>query len=75
MKDHDLRALGRSRTEIFLKDITWSFRYNIHKNDQYSNLSTDWTLVSLSFIVQNYGFILIYDVIDSVHFYMFFPLL
>ena len=41
--------------------------YNIPKNDQYSDTSTDWTLVSLKFTVETYGYKLIYDQIDSAH--------
>ena len=46
-------------------DITWSTRYNIHKNDRYSGSSTNWTLVSLNFKVETYGIKLIYDQIDT----------
>ena len=55
------KAIGRFRIQLLLSDNTWSTRYNIPKNDRYSDSSTDWTLVSLKFNVQNYGRRLIYD--------------
>ena len=33
--------MGRSRFQLLLEDNTWSFRYDIPKNDRYSDLSTD----------------------------------
>ena len=48
-----LKAMGRFRIQLLLEDNTWSTRYNIPKNDRYSNSSTDWTLVSLNFNVEN----------------------
>ena len=56
-----------SRIQLLLEDNTWSTRYNIPKNDRYSHTSTDWTLVSLNFTVENYGIKLIYDAIDTTH--------
>ena len=62
------------RTDIIqIRNIT--FYYNrfsisdvtIAKNDQYSNNSTDWTLLNLNFTVENYGVKLIYDQIDTPH--------
>ena len=44
-----------------------STRYKTAKNDRYSDSSTDWTLVSLNFTVENYGFKLRYDEIDPPH--------
>ena len=43
--------MGRFRIELLLEDDTRSNRYNIHKNDRWSDTSTDWTLVSLNFNV------------------------
>ena len=50
-----------------LKDKTWSTRYNIPKKYRYSDSSTQWTMVYLKFIVENYGVKLIYDQIDKAH--------
>ena len=63
--NQNLRAMGRFRVQLLLNDDTWSTRYNIPKNDRYSDNSTDWTLVNLSFTVENYGIKLIYDQIDT----------
>ena len=43
--------------------------YSIYycKNTQYSDNSTDWTLVSFNFTIENYGIKLIYDQIDTAH--------
>ena len=65
--NQNLRALGRFRILLLLSDNTWSTRYNIPKNDRYSDNSSDWTLVNLNFTVENYGIKLIYDQIDSPH--------
>ena len=61
------KSMGRFRIELLLEDNTWSTRYNIPKNDRYSNTSTDWTLVNLIFTVENYGIRLVYDQIDTPH--------
>ena len=59
--------MGRSKIQLFLEDNTWSFRYNIPKNDRYSDTSTDWTRVSLNLSVEKYGIKLFYDQIDTPH--------
>ena len=59
--------MGRFPIQLLLEDNSWSTRYNIFKNDRYSDSSTDWTELSLIFTVQNYGIKLIYDEIDSAH--------
>ena len=62
-----LKSMGRFRIQLLLEDNTWSTRYNIPKNDRYSDTSADWTLVKLNFTVENYGIKLIYDEIDTSH--------
>ena len=47
--------MGSFRIQLLLEDDTWSTRYNIPKNDRHSDTSTDWTLKSLYFTVENYG--------------------
>ena len=59
--------MGRFRNQLVLEDNTWSTRYTIPKSDRYSDSSTEWTLVSLIFTVENYGIKLIYDQIDIPH--------
>ena len=61
------KSMGRFRIELLLEDNTWSTRYNIPKNDRYSDSSTQWTLVNLNFTVENYGIRLVYDQIDTAH--------
>ena len=61
------KSMGRFRIQLLLDVDTWSTRYNIPKNDRYSNSSTDWTLVSLNFSVENYGINMIYVKIDTAH--------
>ena len=67
LTNNNLKAMGRFRIQLLLEDNTWSTRYNIPKNDRYSDNSTDWTLVSLNFTIANYGIRIIYDEIESPH--------
>ena len=67
LTNNNLKAMGRFRIQLLLEDNTWSTRYTIPKNDRYRDSSTDWTLVTLSFTVENYGIKLIYDGIDKPH--------
>ena len=62
----DVKAIGRFRTQLLLKDYTWSTRFNIPENDRYSNSSTVWTLLCLSFTVETYGIKIIHDEFDRV---------
>ena len=55
------------RSQFLLEDNTWSTQYTIAKNDQYSENSTDWTLLNLNFTVEKYGIKLIYDQIDAAY--------
>ena len=59
--------MGRFRIQILLENNTWSTQYSIAKNDDHSDNSTDWTLLSLDFTVENYGIKLIYDQLDTPH--------
>ena len=59
--------MGRFRIHLFLEDNIWSTQNTKPKNTQYSDNSTDWTLLSLDFTVQNYGIKLISDHIDALH--------
>ena len=67
LTNESLKSMARFRIQLLLKDNTWSTKYNTPKNDQYSDTSTDWTLVSLNFTVENIGVKLIYDQIDTPH--------
>ena len=67
LTNDSIKSMGRFRIQLLLEDNTWSTRYNIPKNDRYSDSSTDWTLLSLNFTVENYGVRLIYDQIDTAH--------
>ena len=60
-------SMGSFRIQLLLEDNTLSTRYNLPKNDRYSNSSTQWTLVNLNFTEGNYGIKLIYDQIDTTH--------
>ena len=62
-----LKSTDRFRIQLLLEDNTWSTQYTIARNDQYSNTSTDWTLLNLYFTVERYGIKLIYDEIDTAH--------
>ena len=67
LANDSLKSMGRFRIQLLLEDNTWSTRYNIPKNDLYIDNSTEWTIVSLNFTVENYGIRLIYDQIDTAH--------
>ena len=67
LTDDSKKSMGRFRIQLLLEDNTWSTRYNIPKNDRYSDSSTQWTLVNLNFTIENYGIRLIYDQIDTPH--------
>ena len=63
----EFRAMGRFRIQILTRDNVWLTKFNIPKNDQYSNLATDWTILSLNITDEDYGVKFIYDQIDSAH--------
>ena len=67
LTNDSLKSMGRFRIQLLLKDNTWSTQYTIAKNTQYSDNSTDWTLLNLDFTLENYGIKLIYDQIDTAH--------
>ena len=67
LNNNSTKSMGRFRIQLLLADNTWSTRYNIHKNDRYSDSSTDWILVNLNFLVENYVNKLNYDQIDTPH--------
>ena len=41
------KSIGRFRIQLRLEDNTWSTQNTIPKNSQYSNTSTEWTLLNL----------------------------
>ena len=57
----DLRAMGRFRIQILTKENVWLTKFNIPKNEQFSTLATDWTILSLNITEENYGVKFIYD--------------
>ena len=59
--------MGRFRIQLLLEDNIGSTQYIIPKNSQYSNSSTDWTILNLDFTEKSYGIKLIYDPIDTPH--------
>ena len=67
LTNNSKKSMGRFKIQLLLEDNTWSTRYNIPKNDRYSDSSTQWTLVNLNFTIENYGIRLIYDQIDTPH--------
>ena len=59
--------MGRFRIQLLLADIPWTAQYTIAKNDQYSDSSTDGTLLNLDFTSEIFGFKFILDQIDTAH--------
>ena len=58
--------MGRFKNPLLLDDNTWTTQYNIPNKDRYSDSSTDWTLVSLNFTVENFGIKLICSQIYTI---------
>ena len=52
--NQNLRAMGRFRIQLLLDDDTWVTQYTIAKNSQYSDTSTDWTLLNIDFTIEKY---------------------
>ena len=59
--------MGRLSISILLDDDTWTNKYVIQDNSQYSNTSSEWTLLSLDITEENYGIQINYDRIRSPH--------
>ena len=72
ISDENLRAMGRFRIQLLLENDIWTTQYTIAKNTQYSDNSTDWSLLNIDFTVENYGIKLVYDQIEGAHADMFF---
>ena len=67
LTNDSLKSRGRFRIQLLLEENIWTTQYTIPKHTQYSNTSTEWTLLKLNFTEENYGIKLIYDQIDSLH--------
>ena len=67
LTNNNLKAMGCFSIQLLLGDNTWSTEYTIAKNTQYSDTSTDWTLLNLDFTIENYRNKLVYDQIDKPH--------
>ena len=67
LTNDSLKAMGLFRLQLLLGNNTWSTRYNIPKNDRYSDSSTQWTKLGLNFTIENNGIRIIYDEIDTTH--------
>ena len=67
LTDNNLKSMDCFRIQLLLEDNTWSTQYIIAKNTQYSDNSTDWTLINLDFTLENYGIKSVYDQIDTPH--------
>ena len=62
-----LRATGRFGAQLLLANDSWSPRYVIPKNDQYSQSPTDWKIFSSIVTVEIYRIKVICDPIDTPH--------
>ena len=67
LTNDNLKAIGRFRFPLLLEDNTWSTKYTITKNTNYSDSSTEWSLLNLDFTEEIYGIKIIYDQIDKPH--------
>ena len=67
LTNDSLKSMACFRIPLILEDSTWSTRYNIPKNDRFTNSSTQWTKLSLKYTEEIYGKKLIYNEIDTLH--------
>ena len=67
LTNDNLKNMGRFRVQLLLDDNTWSTQYTIDKNTHYSDSESEWKVLNLDFIVENYGIKLILDQIDTAH--------
>ena len=67
LTDDSEKSFGRFRIQLLLEDNTWNTQYTVAKNTQYSDNSTDWTLLNLDFTIENYGERLYYDQTETAH--------
>ena len=67
LTNDNLKNMGRFRILLLLDDNTRSTRYTIDKTTQYSDSESEWKLLNLDFTVENYGFKLILDQIETAH--------
>ena len=67
LTNNSLKSMGKFRIQLLMEDNSWNTQYTIAKNTQYSNSSTEWSLLNLDFTVKNYGIKLIYDQINTPH--------
>ena len=65
ISDENLRAMPRFRIQILLENGNWENKFTIEKDSHFSNLSTEWSHLSLDFTQENYGIRLIFDGISS----------
>ena len=61
------KSMGRFRIQLILEDNTSSTQYTSAENTQYSDNSSDWTLLNLDFTVEKYGIKSVYDQIVTSH--------
>ena len=67
LTNDSLKSMGPFRIQLLLEDIKWSTRYNVPKNDAYSDTSSQWTKLRLNFTEENHNIKLNFDEIDSAH--------
>ena len=67
LENTSMKSMGRLKIQLLIIDNTWSTRYSIPKNDPYSNSATQWMKLSLILTVENSGFRLLFNKIDSAH--------
>ena len=65
--DDSLKRMGRFRLQLLLEDNTWSDQYTMAENSQFCNSSTEWTLLSFNFSVEDFGIKLFNDRMQSAH--------
>ena len=67
-----MKGVGRFQIQLLLENNSWATIYNIPKNKQFSNGSTQWHLFDMDITEENYGIKFVYDQIPTAHSDMFF---
>ena len=63
----DKKTMGKLEIQL-LRNGVWETEYTMDKDNNFSTLSTDWTLFNMNIISQpNYDIKLIYSVINTAH--------
>ena len=61
LTDASLKSMGTFKIQLLLEDNTWSAKYHMAKNSNFSPISTEWSLLTLDFTEPHYVTSLYHD--------------